>query len=54
MTQPLLKPPDLERTSEVHCDASGDSVGAILSQEEQPIAYKSRQLHSKERTLGIY
>ena len=54
MTQPLLKLPDLEKKFETHCDASGDSVGAVLSQEGQPIAYESRRLHSEERTLGIY
>ena len=54
MTQPLLNLSDLEKTFEVHYDASGDSVGAVLSQEGQLIAYESRQLHSKERTLGIY
>ena len=54
MSQPLLKLPDLEKTFEVHSDASGDSVCAVLSQGGQPIAYESRRLHSKERTLGIY
>ena len=54
MTQPLLKLLDLEKTFEVHCGAFGDSVGAVLSQEGQPIAYESRRLHSEERNLGIY
>ena len=50
----LLKLPNLDQMFEVHCDASGDSLGAILSQEGQPIAYESRRLQRQERTLGIY
>ena len=34
--------------------AFDDSIGAILSQEGQPIAYESFYLHKEERTLGIY
>lgn len=54
MSQPLLKLPNLEKPFEVHCDAFDDSVAAVFSQEGQPIAYKSRRLHPKERSLGIY
>ena len=51
---PLLRLPDLQKTLEVNCDASGESLGAVLSQEGQPIAYESRRLHQQERSLGIY
>ena len=54
MTQPLLKHPYLEKTIEVHCDASSDSIGVVLSQVGQPIAYEICRLHKEERTLGIY
>ncbi|MCO5588884.1 hypothetical protein L7F22_042845 [Adiantum nelumboides] len=54
MTQPLLVLPDLKKPFEVHCDACGDSIGAILSQEGHPIAYESRHLNSQERGLGVY
>ena len=30
-SKPLLKLPNLDQTFEVHCDASGDNLGAILS-----------------------
>ena len=42
MTQPLLILPDIKKTFEVHCDACGKSLGAVLSQEGHPIAYESR------------
>ena len=54
MSGPLLVLPDLKKTFEVHCDASGDSLGAVLSQEGHPIAYESRRLQPQERSLGIY
>ena len=54
MTQPFLKLLDLEKTFEVHCDASNDSIGTVLLQEGQPIAYESHNLHEEEKTLGIY
>ena len=54
MSQPLLRLPDLDKTFEVHCDASGESLGVVLSQEGQPLAYESRRLHDHEKTLGIY
>ena len=54
MTQPLLKLPDLSKAFEVHCDACGDSLGAVLLQEGHPIAYESRRINDQERILGIY
>ena len=54
MSGPLLVLPDLKKTFEVHCDASGDSLGVVLSQEGHPIADESRRLQPQERSLGIY
>ena len=54
MTQPLLVLPDLKKPFEVHCDAWGDSIGDVLSQEGHPIAYESRRLHEQEKNLGVY
>ena len=41
MYRPLLVLPNLKNTFEVHCDASSDSLGAVISQEGNPIAYES-------------
>ncbi|MCO5553817.1 hypothetical protein L7F22_007343 [Adiantum nelumboides] len=53
-SQPVLVLPDLSKPLEVHCDASGTCLGAVLLQEGHAIAYESRQLHSGEQSLGIY
>ena len=44
MLGPLLVLLDLFKTFEVHCDASCDSLGVVVSQEGHPIAYESLQL----------
>ena len=44
MSGPLLILPDLRKTFQVHCDALGNSLRAILSQEGHPIAYESHCL----------
>ena len=54
MSQPLLILPDLKKPFEVHCDANGDCLGAVLLQEGNPIAYESRHLHTTKQSLGIY
>ncbi|MCO5552154.1 hypothetical protein L7F22_005664 [Adiantum nelumboides] len=54
MFQPVLVLPDLSKPFEVHCDASGDCLGAVLLQEGHAIAYESRRLHSDEQSLSIY
>ena len=54
MSRPLLILPDLKKTFEVHCDASSNSLGALLSQEGHSIAYESCRLQPQEQSLGIY
>ena len=41
MFGPLLVLLDLKKTFEVYCDASGDSLGDVLSQEGHLIAYET-------------
>ena len=50
MLGPLLVLLDLSKTFEVHCDAFGDSLGTVLSQEGYPIAYESCLLQPQERS----
>ena len=54
MSQPVLVLPDFSKQFEVHCDACGDCMGAILLQEGHAIAYESHRLHPEERVLGIH
>ena len=54
ISQPALVLPNLSKTFEVHYDACGDFLGAVLLQEGHAIAYESFCLHLEERVLGIY
>ena len=55
---PILVYPDYEKTFYVTTDASGDGIGAVLSQKHEgrhrPIAYYSRGLIGAERRYPVY
>ncbi|KAJ9517139.1 hypothetical protein QJQ45_009105 [Haematococcus lacustris] len=41
---PMLKLPDHSKPFQVHCDASLEGIGAVLMQDNYPLAYYSRKL----------
>jgi hypothetical protein len=44
----VLAQPDITKSFDVYCDASGTGLGCVLMQEGRVIAYSSRQLRPHE------
>nr|XP_034886896.1 uncharacterized protein LOC118027607 [Populus alba] len=51
---PVLRLPNFSEPFVVECDACGEGLGAILSQNNQPIAYYSEALKGKSKLLSTY
>ncbi len=49
----LVKPYSLSKEVTLECDASEYSIGAVLSQEGNPVMYMSRTLNRNERNYAV-
>jgi hypothetical protein len=47
-TSPVLAQPDIAKSFDIYCDASGTGLGCVLMQEGHVISYSSRQLRCHE------
>ena len=52
--KPILVLPDFSKPFQVKCDASGEALGGVLSQEDIPITYFSENLNDSKKKYSSY
>ena len=50
----VLALPDFSRPCDLHCNASGEGIGAVMSQDQHPISFESRKLQEPDRSFSVY